>query len=251
LRLHSFQKLKFLIFLFSLFSAEVLSASFNCEKATTGIEKFICADVDISYMDESLSNVYNLLLDYSHTETSDTLRREQRLWLVERNKNCYSRFNCLTIYTKRLNELKIALMHAKLRGALFELSGQSTNTLMWRDYFQDFIKLFSGGHKFKLLSNDWLLSHDISAVLGGPPNDITRHKGYFVGSACRHHSCFEKSIFAVRYSDMSAVFGVTHGVTLSLFYKNKEFFKSVEKIIIKRAQKEASSEIKIIVPVQL
>jgi uncharacterized protein YecT (DUF1311 family) len=87
------------------FHAEVKAASFDCEKAKSAVEKMICADAELSKLDEELADVYKTaLLD---EERSESIRRIQKQWLKERN-SCIDA-SCVNLsYTTRLNELSLA-----------------------------------------------------------------------------------------------------------------------------------------------
>ncbi|MFC1542820.1 lysozyme inhibitor LprI family protein [Pseudomonadota bacterium] len=60
------------------------AASFDCNKASTKVEKMICADAELSKLDEGLGAAYSKALK----ESSDpsTFKQQQRAWLKERNK---------------------------------------------------------------------------------------------------------------------------------------------------------------------
>ena len=58
--------LRFLvIFLFCLMVSPLFAASFNCSKATTETEIAICADPELSALDEDLGFIYSALLEIS------------------------------------------------------------------------------------------------------------------------------------------------------------------------------------------
>jgi len=60
------------------------AASFDCAKASTAIEKTICADPALSQADERLAEAFASAL--SATLYPSVLRRDQARWLVERDK---------------------------------------------------------------------------------------------------------------------------------------------------------------------
>ncbi|MFC1568051.1 lysozyme inhibitor LprI family protein, partial [Pseudomonadota bacterium] len=81
----------------------VFAASFDCNKASTKVEKLICSDTEISKLDEELSKAYSGALKKSSDEQS--FKRGQRDWLIERN-TC-SNIECLKRkYIQRTNLLK-------------------------------------------------------------------------------------------------------------------------------------------------
>jgi uncharacterized protein len=63
---------------------DAAAASFDCAKATTAIEKTICADPGLSQADERLAEVYTQAMSASLAPQS--LRRAQFRWLAERNE---------------------------------------------------------------------------------------------------------------------------------------------------------------------
>ena len=66
------------------------AASFDCKKAKSEVEKMICADAELSILDEHLSDLYrNILKSTAKPEDQDRIRREQKLWLRERDK-CFT-----------------------------------------------------------------------------------------------------------------------------------------------------------------
>jgi uncharacterized protein len=87
------------------FHAEVKAASFDCEKAKSAMEKMICADAELSKLDEEMADVYKAaLLD---EERSQSIQQNQKQWLKERN-SCIDA-SCVNLsYTTRLNELSLA-----------------------------------------------------------------------------------------------------------------------------------------------
>lgn len=58
-------------------------ASFDCGKAGTGVEKMICADAELSELDEDMAAVYRTALQ--NEEEADSIRNEQKQWLKKRN----------------------------------------------------------------------------------------------------------------------------------------------------------------------
>lgn len=87
------------------------SASFDCSKASTEIDKTICENDWIGSLDEELSLFYTKLRESLSKEESSILLSEQREWIRERNKSCetaYNKKSCLSDrYRKRVNTLKI------------------------------------------------------------------------------------------------------------------------------------------------
>src|SRR3712207_1217786 len=62
------------------------SASFDCANAKTVTEKTICADEELSILDEKLASRFSASLSATSSEQSKgTLRQEQRDWLKIRD----------------------------------------------------------------------------------------------------------------------------------------------------------------------
>lgn len=84
-------------------SIGVHAASFDCAKASTAIEKAICADGQLSDLDSQLMQVYRKSL--ADSSSSDSLKAEQRLWLKEVRNSCQD-VACLTqAYKGRISAL--------------------------------------------------------------------------------------------------------------------------------------------------
>lgn len=71
------------LILILLLSISLFGASFDCAKATTKVEKMICADPELSVLDEKLHIVYKKALGKSSDKAK--LIQEQRDWVKERN----------------------------------------------------------------------------------------------------------------------------------------------------------------------
>jgi len=78
------------------------AASFDCAKASTKVEKMICADPELSKLDEDLSATYSKALK----ESSDaaTLKQQQREWMKGRN-GCADAQCVKRSYEQRLSSL--------------------------------------------------------------------------------------------------------------------------------------------------
>jgi uncharacterized protein len=79
------------------------AASFDCGKATSKVEKLICANSKLSNLDDELANSYRATITASVGDEKD-LQKKQRYWLLIRNA-------CATVkcieqaYQTRLNDL--------------------------------------------------------------------------------------------------------------------------------------------------
>jgi uncharacterized protein YecT (DUF1311 family) len=78
------------------------AASFDCEKARTDVEKKICADPELSHLDDQLEQAYQMA---SHTAPNTViLRDDQRNWLAARNR-CSDKECLRNAYSRRLKAL--------------------------------------------------------------------------------------------------------------------------------------------------
>lgn len=63
------------------------AASFDCAKATSQVERFICGSTELSQLDDELTRAYRAALANPGREVA--LRQAQRQWLQERNRCTY------------------------------------------------------------------------------------------------------------------------------------------------------------------
>lgn len=99
-----------LILVLTLTPVMATAASFDCRKATTNVEKLICADAELSLMDDELTERYQFLRKQNNANAN--VVTSQRRWLAERN-TC-SDSSCLQgSYRHRLDELRRAAMGEK------------------------------------------------------------------------------------------------------------------------------------------
>lgn len=95
-------------------------ASFDCNKATTVTEKAICADPELSALDNHMAKLYAHAR--GSTSMGDTYETKQLQWLKNRNK-CKSDKQCLLkSYDNILNQLKDFDYEALLLKAITERS---------------------------------------------------------------------------------------------------------------------------------
>lgn len=88
--------------LFNFAPAQAIAASFTCEKTVTQIEKKICADPELSSLDEKLAVAYQKALGAATDKKS--AQRRQRAWLSTRN-TCQDQVCLVTAYETRLAQL--------------------------------------------------------------------------------------------------------------------------------------------------
>lgn len=95
------------------------SASFDCRKSSTEVEKKICAHSELSKLDDRLSAIYDYAMSHTiHADGKSILRKEQREWLSMDRDRCAD-VGCITnSYHRRINELESSLL---------DMSATSTN----------------------------------------------------------------------------------------------------------------------------
>lgn len=86
------------------------SASFDCSKASSRVEKLICEDDELSRLDKELALSYKRILESlvfaSETLAKDRIQTEQRQWLKKERNNC-SDTACLRLaYEARIKQLE-------------------------------------------------------------------------------------------------------------------------------------------------
>jgi uncharacterized protein YecT (DUF1311 family) len=74
-------------------AAPVIAAGFDCGRASTVVEKMICADQRLSALDGKLAQLYESAL--ASAEDPNALRGEQRAWLQKARNRCSDQ-ECLT-----------------------------------------------------------------------------------------------------------------------------------------------------------
>ncbi len=100
-----------------LFSVNASSASFNCNKASAKIEKLICSDDELGFLDEELLAAYKLKRSALADDKKTLLKKEQRAWLKKRNKRCVNARECRNIYSQRIMGLLSGLSEGNLISA--------------------------------------------------------------------------------------------------------------------------------------
>jgi len=88
-------------------TTQMMAASFDCRKASSGIEHVICDDAGLSRLDAKMGRLYHKAKDLPG------MKQEQRDWIKFRNRNCGSSDGCLIAETKR----RIADLEAALGGS--------------------------------------------------------------------------------------------------------------------------------------
>lgn len=97
-----------LLLIVAIIMSNAFAASFDCSKASTFVEKTICADEELSSLDVKLADAYNTAI--AGTSDKVALRDEQRLWLRETRDKC-NNVDCLN----KVYRLRIAILEAYTR----------------------------------------------------------------------------------------------------------------------------------------
>jgi len=79
------------------------AASFDCEKASTAIEKMICGNDELSKLDEELNRAYKSALQ--DNRNAKTIQQDQKQWMKGRN-NCQDSSCIKRAYEDRLSSVR-------------------------------------------------------------------------------------------------------------------------------------------------
>ena len=97
------QLISWIIFIMTSFSTTTYAASFDCQKATTLIEKEICTDNKLSKLDEQLAVIYKSTLKNSANPSA--FKKQQRQWLKSKRNKCQTAACLKLTYQVRINSL--------------------------------------------------------------------------------------------------------------------------------------------------
>ncbi len=89
---------------------------------------------------------------------------------------------------------------------------RNTNELVWDKTFTLSVNRFFGPLRVSYFWANGLVSSQVSAGLGGPPDNVQKIEGtpLFLASACRPHSCDEKAAVVFRDAGSLIAFGLVH-----------------------------------------
>jgi len=62
--------------------------SFDCAKAATPVERLICQDVELSFLDSQMANSYRMALKGASAERKEIIRRQQAEWFADYSRTC-------------------------------------------------------------------------------------------------------------------------------------------------------------------
>jgi uncharacterized protein len=80
------------------------AASFDCAKASTDVERMICASGDLSALDETLAGYYRAAQD-TLPGAKSCMQSDQRTWLAQTRNRCRDEACLKEAYLDRLSEL--------------------------------------------------------------------------------------------------------------------------------------------------
>lgn len=82
------------------------AVSFDCVKASTKVEKLICADAELSKLDEELNTAYTDAL--RDEKPSDAIRQAQKQWMKDCN-HCADAACVMHVYELRIQEVSSSI----------------------------------------------------------------------------------------------------------------------------------------------
>lgn len=152
-------------------SLAAVSASFDCAKARSAVEKMVCSETALADLDSRLGQLYTGLLSNMRSAQVEKLRQGQKSWLAERNR-CGDKTCLEQRYKERLAQLNRLQLIRDYAGQPMEVTSvleqtyDNTSSIVARfnlpiDESADFrrhLQIERGG---QLQPNDnWLLSED-------------------------------------------------------------------------------------------
>jgi uncharacterized protein len=203
------------------FGGEAFPAGFDCPKAQTEVEKLICSNSRLSYLDEQMTIAYKKALA-KQGRTSD-LVSEQKEWIRSERNPCRSATCIEAAYVRRISRLteekegvdSKPSSREKETGGTFSwlksYDGKTTNSVCWNDRFAEFLKTITPSVKLRLSDDDWPLLETLQEFLCGPPDDVkVSENRYVVLAGCRAHSCSEKAWIWIDTAENRAIGALIH-----------------------------------------
>jgi uncharacterized protein YecT (DUF1311 family) len=100
-----------IIVFFGLLSTQAIAASFDCNKATTWVEKSVCSDAELSQLDEELAKAYHDALASLSPEGQKETKQYQRQWLKKISSyNMIDKDSLKDHYKDRIKQLQHSLI---------------------------------------------------------------------------------------------------------------------------------------------
>ncbi len=201
------------------------SAGFDCTKASTKIEKLICADSELSKLDSILMDVYRLTID-KNIEKANAIQ-DQRLWLKNERNTCEN-IDCLwDFYQARITKLSANITQAdsQLRydglyknfvsSPAFDSRGNADDSENW-----DYLRFYSDGTVY--LTATAARPQDIQKWFNSKNPNVTKGKYIIKGISI---SCTFQGIKLDQSSDEiqspSKYMGIYKGERIYFFLSNK------------------------------
>ena len=94
-----------LVTLFSTVSINAYSASFDCAKASTAVEKSICSNATLSTLDDQLTAIYSKAFKASSTQSE--LKKHELDWIKTKRNICTTEDCISAAYSSRIAELNL------------------------------------------------------------------------------------------------------------------------------------------------
>lgn len=103
------------------------SASFDCEKASTAVERLICSSSHLSELDAELSQRYEKALPFSSISPTNepVVRKQQREWLRNVRNKCKDQSCLISAYRARIEQFEWTTTHGKKNPLCEELRVQT------------------------------------------------------------------------------------------------------------------------------
>ncbi len=111
-----------LISLFSMIATATHAVSFDCQKASSFVEKAICQSSKLSNLDDELALAYQAAQDVS--KDTDSLKKQQLNWLKNKRNICQTNSCLEKAYKKRITSLSKLSAVDRDEGAELENANQ-------------------------------------------------------------------------------------------------------------------------------
>lgn len=189
------------------FSGAAESAGFDCAKGSTVVEKIICADESLVQADETVSDLYNLLL--KNTFNPALLKQEQAYWLKNQRNKCDNPECVRQAYRRRHDQLIRWRRYTKIWDGTFahiEFYEDAPPTDLLSDKTLGKKVREAVGNKYPLLETN--LSTSSGSKIG--------RGEYLVADGCAPHAC--------SVSEARMVIGRLGQVYVAILDKNRVFY---------------------------
>jgi uncharacterized protein len=104
----------------------VNAASFDCEKASTQIEKMICADSELSELDSEMEKSYSKAKSLNSSRESEIIS-DQKKWLKTTRDKCNDEYCLDRVYVLRIDRLFAPFRNTQINRA--EITNVNVNSL--------------------------------------------------------------------------------------------------------------------------